>query len=371
MAVVAGLGIVACGGKKATMDDASQPPPSTTQPSVIKSEPGPSTTADVALAQGPAAADAAAPAGEADTPTAPEGVADTVTAPEGEADVATAPEGETDAAAAPAGEADTGSAAGGRTTNEYGVEVPAAGVLSADLLSALAPVDQSERGILTRVGRCGTHPDADGCGFIGLLGVVGFKGDQVALVTTAEIGSCSDADRLEGRVASLTDLAAGAGKVLVDPDAAAEPTARQAWAWVAKIGRDGFAPAADLITATAEQPSGIRAHTPTVMLAAPLEGWFIDAVGAKGVASFRLVAPDNKASFELGRVPFVTAKCSKEDRDDGMCADFSAPSVLQVVMAPDRGRLVLTTALGDGTHCGTDRVSHNTWPLPAGVTLTP
>lgn len=352
MAIVVGLGIAACGGKKATPDTASQHAPATSQPTDTQTPLTPTPADDAAIAHEPVGADtAAAPAGEADTATDPAGEADTTTAP--------------------TPEADTGGAAGGRTTNEHGLELPAPGVVTADCLSAMAPVNQTEHSILARVGSCGAHPDADGCGFIGLLGVVGFKGDQVALVTTVEIGSCGDADRLEGRVAPLTDPSKGTGKLLVDPEAAEEPTARQAWAWVAKIGRDGFAPAANLISAAAEQPSGIRAHTPTVMLGAPLEGWFIDAVGGKGVATFRLVDPDNKAAFELGHVPFITAECTKEDRDDGMCADFSDPSVLQVVMAPDGKHLLLTTALGDGTHCGVDRVTHSLWPLPAGVTLTP
>jgi len=172
-------------------------------------------------------------------------------------------------------------------------------------------------------------------------------------------------------VATLADLAGGAPKLLTDPERTEEATARPVWAWLGRIAKDGFTAAPDLVKATGDQPSGIRAHTPTVLLGAPLDGWLVDAVEAKGSVTWRLVTPDNRTATPLATLPYAPAECEAEDRADGLCADYTFPSTLQVVLTPDRTQLLLTVSLGDGTHCGSDRVSHLLAALPAGALPTP
>ena len=298
-----------------------------------------------------------------------EPAAATTTAPAPEADTAQAPAPEADAAQAAAPEADTAQAPAEADATASGPLAP----IAPERLAALAADPTApDPTLLSRVAACASRPDSDGCGFIGLVGVAGFRPPaDVALVTTEDIGSCAEVDRLAGRVAPLADLAAGTAKPLTDPSSGDEPTARPVWTWLARLAKDGFTPATDLIKARASEPSGIRSHTPTVALGPPLDGWVLDAVTDGERAVWRLASPDRAQLHLLGALPHARATCTADDKADGLCADYTFPSTLQVVLAPDRAHLLVTVTLGDGTHCGTDRVAHALWALPAGVAPAP
>lgn len=295
-------------------------------------------------------------------------------------DAATAPEPEEDTAAALEPEADTAAPEPEDTVPPP----PEPGVIGAERNEALLALEAEHFGAdvayLSRLEACDPTADElpEDCGAFS-SGVVGLRPDgAVALLRAEAEGGCGDGGpQLTGVVASLPTLRAGAERPFADPMDAEDPSEvyKAIWDWLTRLPKAGFMPAQDLVVASVEQMSGIRSHSPLVVLSAPLEGWFINATVGAEEAEFSLVTPDRKTAHRLGAVANVAGGCEPIEGDDGEeyeqegCRDAADPSVAQVVLSLDRKLLIVTTTMSDGAHCGTDPVQINAWPVPEGVLL--
>ncbi len=256
-----------------------------------------------------------------------------------------------------------------------------AGLIPAELGESLVVVDPPDRiaHTLAMAAGCaaakGPPPDSDApdpCAIPWLLGAVAFdaEGARAAFLSVKDAGGCAGGGQIaaEGFFAKTRELAPEKAKRFPrTPDADEDDVKlRQAiWRWLADLGKAGYAtPAPDLIVATAGVESGIRGATPLVRLGPPLGGMYLYAVSGEGGAKVQLVAADNKTTFALGTIADVSAKCPKSARDDGLCADGTAPSFVRVALTPDRKTLLVTTTMGDGMHCGSDYVAHHAWAVP-------
>ena len=261
--------------------------------------------------------------------------------------------------------------------------VPAfpAGIIPAELGEGLILADAPNRiaHTLAMASECaaakGPRPELDApdpCAVPWLLGAVAFDADgtRAAFLSTKDAGGCAGggqvaAEGFFGKAPELKPEKARRFPLTRDAEEEDVKLRTAIWRWLADLGKAGFAtPAPDLIVAAAAVESGIRAASPLVRLGPPLDGMYLYAARAETGAKVQLVGADNKTTFALGTIADVSAKCAKSDREDGLCADGTAPSFVRVVLTPDRKTLLVTTTMGDGMHCGSDYVAHHAWAVP-------
>ena len=219
--------------------------------------------------------------------------------------------------------------------------------------------------------RCLADRAAEGCSLPS--GIIAVNADRVAVRIPDDMGGCGEGEEAWGWMATAADprpstrtrlFVSGGG----DVDDDTTPT----WRWVMGLVEAGFSPSQPLIIARVELPSGIRAHTPTAVLSAPLANWFLDArADDKGDSTLALVSPDNQTRHVLGVVAMKKNKaCKGADRTDGVCRDFTDTSLIDVALSADKLTLFVLGNQGDGSHCGSSMTFFRAYPLPKAVALT-
>jgi len=212
----------------------------------------------------------------------------------------------------------------------------------------------------------------DGCYPTDWYGVFAFHADgRVAIVSSKNAGGCGDSSPRFAFYGAPPELAPTAIVELPDNPEDEDGARLAYWSWLAKAVADGFTTtASELRTGHADIEAGILTHTPLIRLGGALDKhwlWAHSKAGDKD-ATITLVAPDNKASWDLGRVAHVDMKCKEPRTDaDEPCEDATLPSLEQAILAPGGKALVVTANMAAAMHCGPRFVSHHVLPLPDGV----
>lgn len=191
--------------------------------------------------------------------------------------------------------------------------------------------------------------DLDACEFP--VGVLGFHVDgRVAVIEAAELAGCAqDEDPLGswGRVAR-PDALASAPKTAFKPGKDDPRGAARALKFVQAQADAGLRAPEDPVLLTGSEEYGVDGVRSMVLLRGPLPGWLLYAKAGEAESTIQLVDPTNRTAHVLATLPGGPAR----------------PSLVQVVLDPDRKHLWVTVARNDGQHCSNQPVAIHRWEIP-------